>query len=128
MNFYFALKTSEHLNVAFIKKSLTFTPPELTALNQVVGMYLAFAERQAQKEIPMKMADWIAKLDSFLEFNDENILTHAGKISHQMALEHAGKEFEKYEINCRTIEANQAVSDFDKLLKQLPTITKKNKS
>ncbi len=64
---------------------------ELTELNRIVVMYLDFAERRAEKRQSMNMIDWIKKLDSFLQFNEENILTHAGKISHQMALDHSEK-------------------------------------
>ncbi len=70
------------------------------------------------------MLDWAKKLDSFLEFNGENILTHAGKISHQMAQEHAEKEFEKYELARREIDGTEFVSDFDKMVKNLPAIKK----
>ncbi len=76
----------------------------------------------------MKMLDWAKKLDSFLEFNGENILTHAGKISHQMAQEHAEKEFEKYELARREIDGTEFVSDFDKMVKHLPAIKKNRKN
>jgi len=62
---------------------------ELLALNSLVEQYLLFAERQARRRAPMHMADWIAKLDDFLSLNEENILTHAGKISHDLALDRA---------------------------------------
>ncbi len=55
-------------------------------------------------------------MDGFLQFNEKNILTHAGKISHQMALDHAECEFEKYEQSRRKIESTQPVSDFDKVV------------
>jgi hypothetical protein len=98
---------------------------ELTALNRVVTMYLDYAEDQAAKRNPMHMADWVKKLDGFLQFNEKNILTNAGKISHQMALDHAEKEFEKYEEKRRAIEASEPTSDFDKLVKQLPPVKKR---
>lgn len=100
---------------------------ELTALNRVVTMYLDYAEDQAAKRNPMHMADWVKKLDGFLQFNEKNILTNAGKISHQMALDHAKKEFEKYEESRRKIEATAPVSDFDKMVKQLPPAKRKGK-
>lgn len=96
------------------------TEEELTALNRIVVMYLDYAENQAAKRIKMHMENWISKLDNFLEFNGENTLTHAGAISHQMALDHADKEFEKYEESRKYIESIEAVSDFDKLVNQLP--------
>lgn len=100
------------------------TEDELTALNRIVVMYLDYAENQAAKRIQMHMSDWVIKLDSFLEFNGENILTHAGKISHQMAIDHVDKEFLKYEENKKEIERTEAISDFDKLVKILPSSKK----
>jgi hypothetical protein len=100
---------------------------EMNALNLMVTAYLDFAELQAQNRKPMYMKDWVTKLDGFLHLSERNILTHAGKISHQMALDYAEKEFEKYEEKCHRIEAAEAVSDFDKLVKQLPSAKRKGK-
>ncbi len=97
---------------------------ELKALNRIVVMYLDYAENQASKRIQMHMSDWIIKLDSFLEFNGENILTHAGKISHQMALDHVNQEFLKYESSKKEIENSEVASDFDVLVKSLPASKK----
>ena len=72
---------------------------EIKELNRIVTMYLDYAEDQARRQRPMHMRDWIARLDAFLQFNERNILTHAGKISHQLAGEHAEGEFEK--VPCR---------------------------
>lgn len=63
--------------------------PELETLNRIVSMYLDFAELQALSRKPMYMRDWIVKLDDFLRISDRDILTHAGKISHQIALDKA---------------------------------------
>ena len=68
------------------------------------------------------MRDWIAKLDAFLLFNERSILTHAGKISHQPANEHAEEEFEKYRAEQRRLEAESPVSDFDKVIGQVKRI------
>jgi hypothetical protein len=92
---------------------------ELAALNRIVSMYLDYAEDQALSRKPMHMADWVNKLDGFLRFNEKNILAHAGKISHQLALEHAEAEFEKFEDQRRRIEAVEPTSDFDKIAKQI---------
>ena len=89
---------------------------ELKALNLMVTAYLDFAELQAQNRHPMHMKDWIAKLDGFLSLSERNILTNAGKVSHQLALEHVEKEFDKYEAERRLVEASEPVSDFDKLV------------
>ncbi len=92
---------------------------ELTALNRTVNMYLDYAEDQALSRKPMHMTDWVKKLDAFLQFNEKNILTHAGKISHQLAIEHAEKEFEKYEVRYQQIETQNMMSDFDKMAKKI---------
>jgi hypothetical protein len=69
---------------------------ELDALNRIVTAYLEFAELQALNRRPMYMADWIAKLDDFLRLSDRDILTHAGRISHEDAVVKAEIEFDKY--------------------------------
>ncbi|MCG3127349.1 MAG: hypothetical protein CHACPFDD_02208 [Phycisphaerae bacterium] len=69
---------------------------ELEALNLIVSFYLDFAELQALSRRPMHMRDWIAKLDDFLRLSERDILTHAGKVSHDDALEKAEAEYEKY--------------------------------
>lgn len=75
------------------------TEEELTELNLIVEQYLAFAELQARKRIPMYMKDWKNKLNDFITLNDKEILKHSGQISAQMAKELSEAEFEKYRIN-----------------------------
>jgi hypothetical protein len=94
------------------------TEEELTALKGLLEQYLVFAETQAKRKIPMRMIDWIKKLDGFLELNERNILEHAGKISHEMAMNAAEKEYEKY-CEIQKKEVDQLESDFDKVVKQL---------
>jgi hypothetical protein len=97
--------------------------PELEALNRIVMAYLEFAELRALEHRPMYMRDWVAKLDDFLRLSERNILTHAGKISHEAALAKAEAEYEKY----RTVEANRpspVEADFTQALKQLEGGTK----
>ncbi len=69
---------------------------ELDLLNRIVSMYLDFAELQALNRRPMHMRDWMAKLDDFLKLSGLDILTDAGKISHDMALGKAHAEYERY--------------------------------
>lgn len=69
---------------------------ELETLNLIVAMYLDFAELQALSRKPMYMRDWIVKLDDFLRTSDRDILTHGGKVSHQIALDRAKAEYAKY--------------------------------
>ena len=71
-------------------------PDELDVLNRIVAMYLDFAELQALNRKPMYMCDWIAKLDDFLRLNERDILTGAGKVSHEDALEKARAEYEQF--------------------------------
>ena len=69
---------------------------ELDTLNRIVSMYLDFAELQALNRRHMHMRDWLAKLDDFLKLSERDILTDAGKISHDQALEKAHAEYERY--------------------------------
>jgi hypothetical protein len=87
---------------------------ELDGLNRIVTMYLDYAELQAKNGKVMYMKDWIQKLDAFLQFNEKEVLQNVGKISHELAIEKAQKEFEKY----KAIESENYESDFDKILKK----------
>ncbi len=92
---------------------------ELEALNLIVSAYLDFAELQARGHRPMHMRDWIAKLDDFIRLSDRDLLTHAGKISHALAEQHAHAQFAQYEEYRRQIEASQPVSDFDRAVDKI---------
>ncbi|HSX26209.1 MAG TPA: virulence RhuM family protein [Chlamydiales bacterium] len=70
-------------DVAIAKNYLT--QPELEELNQIVVMYLDYAESQAKRRKTMTMRQWEEKLDTFLTFNEKDLLNHAGKISAQVA-------------------------------------------
>ncbi len=94
---------------------------ELNGLNRIVTMYLDYAESQALKGVVMFMKDWILKLDAFLQFNEEVVLKHQGKVSHEVALALAETEFEKYSI----IQDKLLESDFDKVVRQLDKNKKK---
>lgn len=58
---------------------------EIKDLERIVTMFLDYAENQASRQIPMRMEDWVKKLDAFLQFNEYEILTNAGKVSHEVA-------------------------------------------
>lgn len=88
---------------------------ELKQLNLIVSMYLDFAELQATNGRLMKMKDWLTKLDGFLQISDKELLTHAGKISHEQALEKAKKEYQLY----RKEEDKKFISDFDREVNRL---------
>ena len=69
---------------------------EITTLNRIVSLYLDFAELQAEEHRPMYMKDWIAILDDFLRISRKDILTHAGRISAQLAKAKADAEYDKF--------------------------------
>jgi hypothetical protein len=89
---------------------------ELRALNNLVEQYLIFAQSQAERRVPMTMQDWITKLEGFLALNDREVLKNAGKVSADLAKEHAEEEFVAFRREKdRTLE-----SDFDQAIKNLP--------
>ena len=88
------------------------TKEELDGLGRIVNAFLDLAESRARRNIPMTMEDWAKRLDTFLEFDDRNILKDAGKITKKIADEKALSEFEKY----RVVQDRLFMSDFDKLL------------
>ena len=78
---------------------------ELRALNQIVSGYLDFAERQAERQITMKMIDWAKHLDGILTATGEHLLQNAGSISHEQAVDKATIEYKKYQAkNLSTVE------------------------
>jgi hypothetical protein len=91
---------------------------EIKELERIVSMYLDYAENQAARQIPMKMFDWVDKIDAFLKFNEYDILKGAGKISHEIAIKLADEEFEKY----RVVQDQLYESDFDEEVKKLGII------
>lgn len=88
---------------------------ELKPLNRIVSMYLDYAEHQAEKGITMTMQDWVVKLDAFLQFNQEDILCNAGKVTAEIARSFAEDEYLKY----RKAQDRFFESDFDKVIKKL---------
>jgi len=92
---------------------------ELRALNNLAEQYLIFAEGQAMRRIAMTMQDWISKLEGFLTLNDREILQGAGKVSAELAKVHAEQEFGKFWV----LEDQHFESDFDQMVKRLPTKT-----
>jgi hypothetical protein len=92
-NFKGAKPTKQDLEIA--KNYLN--EEELNMLNRMVTAYLELAELQAINRKPMYMKDWIERLDDFLRMTGNEILTHAGKISHQQMLDKAKLEYEKYQ-------------------------------
>ncbi len=91
------------------------TEPELTYLNLLVSQYLDFAEIQALQQIPMRMAEWVEKLDNLMKLSGRQLLVGKGTISHEEAKQKAITEFEKY----RKLEMLQYESDYDRAIKEL---------
>lgn len=85
---------------------------EMSYMERIVSLYLDYAELQTERQIPMSMEDWAKRLDGFLEFNGNEILTDAGKISAEQAKLYAETEFEKY----RVVQDRIFMSDYDKFL------------
>lgn len=85
----------------------------------MVEQYLAFAETMAQQQTPMYMKDWTSRLDSILQLNGRELLTHVGKISHEMALQKSEAEFEKYKISQKAIEKEQSLNEIEDDIKKL---------
>ncbi len=88
---------------------------ELESLGRIVNAYLDLAEERAKRKIPMTMEDWAKRLDTFLAFDDREILKNAGTITSEIAKQHAESEFEKYRI----VQDQLFQSDFDKLMNEL---------
>ena len=96
---------------------------ELEHLNRIGNMYLDYAEMQAARGRAMYMKDWVEKLNAFLKFSEYEILTNAGKISHEVAEMLALKEYDKFKIE----QDKNYVSDFDREVKKLIESKKKKK-
>ena len=111
-------------DAAIAKNYLRAEEPE--ALNRIVTAYLEFAELRALNRRPMYMQDWIAKLEDFLRLSGREILTHAGKISHEQALRKAEREFEKFRVR-ELAQPSQVEKDFDEAVKKLPKPRPKRK-
>ena len=92
---------------------------EMKLLGLLVEQYLAFAETMAQQNKPMYMKDWIERLDALLQLNGREILTHAGKISHQMAIEKSSTEFIKFKEKTKKIEFEQSLKEIEEDIKKL---------
>lgn len=88
---------------------------ELESLGRIVNAYLELAEDRARRKIPMTMEDWAKRLDAFLEFTDRAILADAGRVTAELAKQHAESEFEKFRI----VQDQLFMSDFDQEVAEL---------
>ena len=92
---------------------------EIKLLGLLVEQYLAFAETMAQQRTPMYMADWINRLDSILQLNGRELLNHAGKISHEKALEKSSEEYQKFRLAKKSIDKEQSLIEIEADIKKL---------
>ena len=123
-NFKGAKPTKQELEIA--KNYLN--AEELNMLNRMVTAYLELAELQALNRKPMYMKDWISRLDDFLRMTGNEILDHAGKISHQQMLDKARQEYEKYKTQTSS-ELSEAEKHFvDYLEKETQKLPKPKKN
>ena len=112
-------------DVAIAKNYLS--EAELSQLNLLVEQFLAFAENQARQKKVMYMRDWIKKLNDILTINDNEILEHAGKISHELALQLAETEYEKFNAERIKVDDTRAFEELNKEIKQLGISKSKKK-
>ena len=98
------------------------TEDEMRLLGLLVEQYLAFAETMAQQHKPMYMVDWIQKLDDILKLNGRELLTHAGKISHEMAMLRSAEEYGKYQEEKRILSKEQSLKELEEDVKHLKVL------
>ena len=119
------MQSSDKKNTTSVKKAEVsiaknyLKEDEIKLLGLLVEQYLAFAETMAQQHTPMYMKDWVEKLDSILQLNGRELLTHAGKITHEKALEKSSEEFEKYKLVQKTIEMEQNLKEIEEDIKRI---------
>jgi len=92
---------------------------EIKLLGLLVEQYLAFAETMANQQTPMYMKDWIEKLDAILNLNGREILKHAGKISHKIAIEKSGSEYQKFKELQKEKERSESLKELENDLKNI---------
>lgn len=92
---------------------------EIKLLGLLVEQFLAFAETMAQQQTPMYMKNWLERLDVLLQMNGRELLTHAGKISHQMALDKSATEYQKYQKDQQQIEREANLNELEQDIKKL---------
>jgi hypothetical protein len=92
---------------------------EIKLLGLLVEQYLAFAETMAMQQKPMTMKEWCERLDVIISLNGRELLTHAGKISHQIALEKSNQEYEKYKIAQKENQKSESLKELENDIKRL---------
>ena len=115
------LTAIQKIDVSIAKNYLN--EDEIQLLGLLVEQYLAFAETMAQQQTPMYMKDWIERLDRILQLNGRELLTHAGKISHQMAVDKSTEQYQKFKEGERNQQIEQSLKEIENDIKKM----KKNK-
>ena len=111
------LTAIQKIDVSIAKNYLN--EDEIQLLGLLVEQYLAFAETMAQQQTPMYMKDWIERLDRILQLNGRELLTHAGKISHQMAVDKSTKEYQKFKEGERNQQIEQSLKEIENDIKKM---------
>lgn len=113
-------KTSKNITKKDISIAKNYlNEEEIKLLGLLVEQYLAFAETMASQKKPMTMNDWCERLDAILSINGRDLLTHKGKISHDMAIEKSEIEYEKYKQTLREIEKQLSLQELEQDIKRL---------
>ena len=87
---------------------------EMILLGLIVEQYFAFAETMAQQHVPMYMKNWTERLDAIIQLNGKELLNHAGKISHAMALERSSIEYKKFQSHQKKLLNEQNIKELEK--------------
>jgi hypothetical protein len=101
---------------------------EMKLLGLLVEQYLAFAETMAQQRTPMYMRDWLERLDAIIQLNGRELLTHAGRISHQLALEKSALEYDKYRETWQQTQHEESLRELEQDIQQLKPHQAKRKA
>lgn len=113
-------KTSKNITKKDISIAKNYlNEEEIKLLGLLVEQYLAFAETMASQRKPMTMKDWCERLDAILSINGRDLLTHKGKISHDMAIEKSEREYEKYKQTLREREKQLSLQELEQDIKRL---------
>lgn len=118
MQSYDKKNTSITKNEAGVAKNY-LKEDEMKLLGLIVEQYLAFAETMAQQQTPVYMKDWIQRLDAILQLNGRELLTHAGKISQDMAKQRVAIEYEKYKEENRRLSYDKSLKELEQDIKRL---------
>ena len=111
------MRRRDHADVSIAKNYLA--EDGIKALERIVSMYLDYAEDQAERHRPMRMVDWVEKLDGLLRFNEYDILTNAGEVSAAVPKQLSEGEYERF----RVVQDRDYEGDFEREAKRLTAQT-----